>query len=300
MTCQLIVSDVGSLGSALDHIELRSLNAEDRPRVTQAKKATSELFNELQSTMTDFLRFISKPPRGLQSLKKHAPVYVAGGFVLGLLGQGPDIIIAVHSHKKPTKTSGHSPSKPTTSKKSKAPEWLLTTVPNTSVKEFQSFIRTLPDKGVGKQAHYESPTRYQSYVGRMTQKQAEAVNRVLLVDQMVSNEVTIVFDEVSDFKIDNGTKHDGLAGHKDLRRNPVDPNVIVQQHDPSFLHLKMLSAPERVTFEDLTTTRETDRTLDYAYSQTAGAGTIIYVIDTGFRWTHTVKSLKQCNLWNRV
>ena len=186
------------------------------------------------------------------------------------------------SHKH--KATGTEPSQPksTTAKKSEILEWVLMTVPGTSVKAFQQFISTLPDKGTGDQAHYEWPLRYQSYFTHMSEVQAKATNNIHIVDQMMSAKVRIRRDSRTYMD------HHNSSSHRRERRQL--PGFVFNQQDGSPLHLRMLSMSRALNLATLHTTMN-NPALNYAYEESAGFGTAIYALDCGFNFHHSVNHL---------
>lgn len=73
--------------------------------MVEIQNANRALYTELKDTLNDIARFVTRPPQGLQSLKKRAPAYIAGGAVIGFLAKGPSAVIGFQPHEKITKTS---------------------------------------------------------------------------------------------------------------------------------------------------------------------------------------------------
>ncbi|KAL8992214.1 MAG: hypothetical protein Q9169_007275 [Polycauliona sp. 2 TL-2023] len=171
--------DVGGLGAGLDAIELDAFPPADISRVVSVQNANRNLFNVLKGTLSDLANIITHPPAALQLLKKNSPAYVAGGAVLTLL----------------SKTNGGSigalPWNAVGAKKGRN-EYFMVTVPNTPVKVFHDFIRKLPDKGAGPQRLYDWPRQYQTYVGKLTRKEAEAVNTASIIAVISGNRIRVV------------------------------------------------------------------------------------------------------------
>ncbi|KAL8635658.1 MAG: hypothetical protein Q9228_006873, partial [Teloschistes exilis] len=97
-------------------------------------------------------------------------------------------LIAYDGLTKASQTS-KTPSSPTATSTSKATpsEWLLNTTAGTSVDAYQNFILTLPDRGSGRQIVYEEVDLL-FYVARMTRREANIVNRLPIIDQLIPNE----------------------------------------------------------------------------------------------------------------
>ncbi|KAL8716705.1 MAG: hypothetical protein Q9225_005989 [Loekoesia sp. 1 TL-2023] len=273
--------DVGGLGAGLDGIELNTLDSTDIPRVVEIQNANRALYTELKDTLNDIARFLTRPPQGLQSLKKRAPAYIAGGAVIGFLAKGPSAVIGFQPHAKTTKASS-APSQSTNSKDDDN-EWFFNTVPGTTKEEFQKFITSLPDKGIGPKTYIDWPVRYQTYVAKLTLEQAKAVNRELIVDQLVANKRVPVIDQ-----LDSRGKGQLLyadEGSNQTKLHSRQNGWGIQSRLESGLHLRMISARPEQNLGDLENSLE-DPQHDYTYVNTLGDGATVYVIDSGFDFTH--------------
>ncbi|KAL9021700.1 MAG: hypothetical protein Q9185_001064 [Variospora sp. 1 TL-2023] len=283
------VQDVGGLGAELAEIELDTFPPADIGRVVEIQNTNRALFTELKSTLTDIAKFINRPPQALQALKKHAPAFVIGGTVLGLLAKSDSHSIdALPKFKDPQASNRTEP-------EDEADDWFFTTIPGTTVEAFEKLIRSLPDKGAGPQEHYDWPQRYQTYVAHMTREVAEAVNRNAIVGEITLNRIDIVWADVA-------TNNPGAKSGKRRNRSRsvsngtnlverVDPTWSVTTQEPSDLHLRMLSCrpefPLGYLDVDLGFPAELqDPTLKYMYEENEGQGAIVYVIDDDFRLTH--------------
>ncbi|KAI4184694.1 MAG: hypothetical protein LQ348_004511 [Seirophora lacunosa] len=273
------VQDVGGLGAELAEIELDTFPPADIGRVVEIQNANRALFTELKSTLTDVAQFISRPPQALQALKKHAPAFVIGGTVLALLAKSDSHSIDALSKFPNPQASVQS------DRKKVADDYFLVTIPDTTVKAFQDFIRGLPDRGVGKQRHYDWPRVYQTYLGRMTREEAEVVNNNPIVGHIGINRIKR--------RREGGVKSRNL-GHIPFysSKNPNAtrlvsraPNWRLERRPESDLHLRMLSCPPRSRLRDLDGNLQNPRD-DYLYEATGGLGAYIYVLDEGFVLNH--------------
>ncbi|KAL8935604.1 MAG: hypothetical protein Q9216_005340 [Gyalolechia sp. 2 TL-2023] len=275
--------DVGGLGAVVDGIELNTLNAAEIPRVVEIQNANRALYTELQDTLNDIARFITRPPQGLQSLKKRAPAYAAGGAVVALLAKGPSAVIGFHTQ---TKATSASPAPAEVTETKGADEFFLTTVPGTTVEAFQKFIEGLPDKGIGRKGYLEWPSRYQTYVTRMTLEEAKVVNQIPIVNVIGPNK-----------KHRPRREKDWRSGRKDRmfsneRTNKTKTKVKQRQVEYSLetrlesdLHLRMLSAKPDVRVDSLANS-ENDPQYDYAFDKSMGQGVAVYVQDEAFDFSH--------------
>ncbi|KAL8765678.1 MAG: hypothetical protein Q9209_007316 [Squamulea sp. 1 TL-2023] len=176
--------DVGGLGAALDSTLQDAIELDERfgpaalNRVVNAKNKNKALFVDLSRVLNDLSRFINKPPQALLAVKRHSPKWFVGGSIALLLAGSDSPTISAWPAPIPVIVPSNSTN--TTNERIVA-DYFIVTVPNTTVKAFQDFIKTLPDKGVGTQRHYEWPRQYQTYLGRMTRQDAEVVNKDRIV-----------------------------------------------------------------------------------------------------------------------
>ncbi|KAL8773359.1 MAG: hypothetical protein Q9209_001753 [Squamulea sp. 1 TL-2023] len=145
-------------------------------------------------------------------------------------------------------------------------DWYLNTVPGTSVKAFQEWIKGLPDKGTGRQ-HIYSGCNYQAYAGRWTMEEAEVINQDPIVDHQVPN-VPLEHDW-GFFKGDLPS-----VLETEVRKRVDSPTIITAPG--SQRHLKILSLFKNLKIADFS---DTNSLLDYAFERSAGSGTFVYVFD---------------------
>ena len=188
---------------------------------------------------------------------------------------------------KGTPTPSASASASSSSNPAEPTEWILNTVPGTSVEAFDKFIKTLPDRGQGERIVY-SNLRDQMYVGRMTRAEAEEVNKNPIVDQMspdADGEVELadldlsLTDRFGQFWNDSGLHLD----KKRISSRQFDFSFEVQGDTPS--HLALLSFPPDVDWSHGAATRATAK---YVREESEGANQFVYVIDSGLDTDHDV------------
>lgn len=151
--------------------------------------------------------------------------------------------------------------------------FMFTTRRDTSRSDFDALVETVPDGGAGRVIAYDN-IPWQSYVSfNLTQAQA---------DEIAKNELVDLIREVRE--------DDGEAG---VIASPKKQTRIQKREDSprtnSDYHLGILSAPKAL--------RDTLDWPDYEFDTTLGKGQTIYVIDTGYRKTHSVStscSVKRC------
>lgn len=233
--------------------------------------------------MGDLGRIITNPPQALQLLKKHSPAYVAGGTVLALLSQSNGGSI------------GALPWNAVGAKKGRD-DYFLVTVPNTTVKAFQDFIRNLPDKGVGPQRLYDWPRQYQTYLGRMTRQEAEAVNKDRIVAVIGPNRMRVVSEPIT--KESKPTAKGRKLSRSDQRSNETIPKRqtpdgpwYLERRAPDAFQLQMLSySPDKFMSQlGSSRIRQSPRNY-YLHERTSGRGATIYVLGKGFTLSHQVSS----------
>lgn len=256
----------------------------DISRFLSVQNANRSLFDLLRGTLGDLGRIITNPPRALQLLKKQSPAYVAGGAVLALLSQSNGDSI------------GALPWNAVGAKKGRN-DYFLVTVPNTTVKAFQGFIRNLPDKGVGPQQLYDWPRQYQTYLGRMTRHEAEAVNKDRIVAVIGPNRMRVVNEPIIKepkpiakghalSRSDHGSN--GTIPKRQIPINPPRPWHF-ERRAPDALQLQMLSLRPHSSIRTLPAHGQ--RPIDhYLHEITSGRGATIYVLGRGFHFRHEVSS----------
>lgn len=174
-------------------------------------------------------------------------------------------------HESATSTTTQTSATSSTSSSTATPsEWLLNTIPGTSLDDFEAFVQKLPDRGTGRRITYPE-LKYQNYIGKMTLDQARIVNANPIVDQISAND-----------PID-----DDLPPIDELRKR--DPNVQITRQPGAERYLKVLSYPRDRHWVDLQNNFD-DPLNDYTFEASQGAGSFIYILDTGFDFQHPVSS----------
>lgn len=144
--------------------------------------------------------------------------------------------------------------------------FMLTTKRDTSRSDFDALVKTLPDNGDGRVIAYDN-IPWQSYVSfNRTQAQADEIGKNPIVDL------------IREVKEDNGEAGVIAAPKKQRRIQKRDDSTRAD----SDYHLGMLSAPRAL--------KDTQDRPDYEFDTTLGKGQTIYIIDTGYRKTHTVST----------
>ena len=175
-------------------------------------------------------------------------------------------------------------------------EWLLNTVPGTSIKKFEAFITTLSDGGKGRKFVGE-PSDYQHYVAKITEKEAEKISRHPLVDQIVRNVAQVNTAHYED-NGDSGKDDEEPRKPSVHRRATVSwENLRIDSlpgtDDKSQRHLIGLSWDPTKRLREHTGTLFISDTVgktptdQYLFEESAGEGTHIYIFDTanfGMRW----------------
>lgn len=259
--------------------------------MVEIQNANRALYTDIRQTLKDVAQLITRPPQALQVLREHAQEFAVGGTILALMATSGSVSINAISKPKGPNTP------PQSNNKEGAEDYFFTTIPGTTVEAFQKFIKTLPDKGIGPQSHYDWPLRYQSYLAHMTRKEAKAAYKNPMVGEMVPNKMeTVWFDEV-DPNWTNQSSHRSTAQAKGTRTSRFDgtkieervpdPNWVIAQQPGSPLHLRMLSCDPQGILGYLHFTLD-DPQYDYMFEQNEGRGSFIYVVDVGFDLAHQV------------
>lgn len=283
----------------------------------------------LKGDLSDIVRFINRPPSGLVDFKRIAAQFGVGGTIIGLAGVSLNYIIHYGDNNNGTNgnngndgnnnnggqqttatataTSSTSTPEPT--------EWLLNTVPGTSREAFEDFVNKLPDHGSGERIIFPN-LPWQNYVTKMTLEQAKEASKVPIVDQISANDPIEDPDkdgpqnrrsrlsprhQLPRHQYDQHQKdrHALPHGHQRHRRLDIDSDVHVLVQTPSRTHLGMISAAKDQLIRELEPMPDKSETKQYYYEKSAGAGSFIYVLDSGFDFTHLVSFLfsNQRTLW---
>ena len=210
-----------------------------------------------------------------------------GGTITGIVswihGQQSIQNLASGSPKgTPTPTASASSSASSSSNTAEPTQWILNTVPGTSVEAFDKFIKTLPDRGQGTRIVFPN-LRDQSYVGLMTRAQAEEVNKNPIVDQISGASAEYrVHDNGSDFYGEYNNDSIIESGHHKITSRAPRLDFVTEEFP--YEHLHLLSWPPDRNFLDSPYVP----TEKYIREQSDGEGTFVYVLDSGVDFSHIV------------
>ncbi|KAI4262170.1 MAG: hypothetical protein L6R42_002647 [Xanthoria sp. 1 TBL-2021] len=174
-------SDFIELSTALGDIELSSVPGGQIFEAQQTRSALQSLAKQLGNALPPLRGCISNP--GICRNIYRGTAGLVGGASIGVQ---LDAIINYDSTGKLRPTPVILPNSTTTST-SLPTAWILNTIPGTSVEDFRAFIKTLPDRGSGKQMIFDG-SDYQNYVTKMTKEEALIVNKAPIVDMMTRND----------------------------------------------------------------------------------------------------------------
>ena len=278
--------DVGSLGVAAENIELQSFTGEDLQGVTQMKSGFGNLLKLIRDVSDGFAPYFFSAARGVSQYPKLATQLVAIDLTA--------LILVVNWHRYPASTTTSSAA--SSSNTGTPSEWILNTVPGTSIDAFEKFIGSLPDKGAGRRIIYPHLPD-QGYVGKMTLAEAQDVSRNPIVDQITPNSHQLIWGRVGqqadsmNQSYENFAKADSLPNkkrrsnaleqHRSSPRQNQNGFTVMRRDQTAPLHLKLLSLFKNKNIHD-----EAVNTEGYLYEQSGGAGSFIYVIDTGLEEVH--------------
>ncbi|KAL8979047.1 MAG: hypothetical protein Q9205_005527 [Flavoplaca limonia] len=278
--------DVGALGAGLDAVEMDAWPPADVNRVFEIRKANRGLFNRLKDILSDVAQIIQKPQSSLPLLMKHRKAFATGSSILALLAASNEARInslPIPKRRQPLLSNA------TEETEKDDDHFFIVTVQGTTVEAYLKFIEGLPDKGTGEQRHYDWPRRYQTYLARITEKQAQAVNGNRLVDMIGSNRVRVLPAGGKSKDRPGDPLHRNTDGAKVYARDPPIPNTLppwsVKRRPGTDLHLRMLSAHPQGILSNLQHTMH-DEQYDYQYEKSSGKGTTVYVLDSGFNFEH--------------
>lgn len=184
----------------------------------------------------------------------------------------------------PTLGGGRGSATTTSTSTATPSQWILNTVPGTTQSEFETFIQTLPDKGIGRRIVYDTAD-HQWYAGSMTLDEAKIVSRVPIVDQIVSNEV----------RRDTWEASSGSSLRTEALRKR-DPEFDIYERPGAEKHLRAISMAKSITWNIDNVMSE-----EFTFESEPGHDTFIYLIDKGVDTTHYVSffpTVGQYKLWN--
>ncbi|KAL8858124.1 MAG: hypothetical protein Q9178_005301 [Gyalolechia marmorata] len=258
-------SNLSALSSQLDAIEMQSL--------TSGQAAT------LQTELTN-LRTASEIVSGLSTRLKGAintAGFRAAALVVATLATEQYVLQSLFFFTRPDNPlapGAITPPMLSPPDYTKPQEWYINTVPGTSVKDFQAWIKTLPDKGLGRQ-HIYGGANFQSYVGKWTEEESIIIHE----NPIVSHQIPNVRLQVSW----NFLQEDIPAVLEDNLRRRAGNAEILQNR--GIHHLNILSLPKNKDISSLKIPNE-DLLYHYMYEASAGSGTFVYVFDGGVNWNH--------------
>jgi hypothetical protein len=173
------------------------------------------------------------------------------------------VAAAEEANQSATRTSSSSTSSSSSSSASSTPtKYLVTTKPGTSMLEFNAFILSLPDRGLGTQIAY-SAVSFQAYVTKMNMSYAtELMDHPLVFAVLVNEELN---------------EEDARGLDRDWESTPFQRRAIplnLNQMQNSLFHQKQVSRGKVADKAD-------SPFQDYTYEPSLGQGVTIYVIDTG-------------------
>ena len=255
----------------MEGIELSSFSAGEVPQIIEAQSGARNLLTLAVDLASDVGQSLSNPSSWINIFRRTHPRLVQGGSILAVAA--PIIGFILNFHESPTLTSATASASAGTSSSTAIPsQWLMNTVPGTTVSDFESFIKTLPDGGSGRRIVYETAD-HQWYVGRMSLEQAQDVSKHPIIDQIVSNGPTRLYQASVT-----------SSNHSDRHQKRVQPSEIIISEQPNGpKHLRALSLPTSVSIAEAQLGVEGDNpSVRYEFESIQGAGTFIYVIDLGF------------------
>ncbi|KAL8955509.1 MAG: hypothetical protein Q9193_006671, partial [Seirophora villosa] len=264
-----VESDFSLLSAGADAWELESFGPRGSQIFTQVQTQQSALRGAVKtigSTLSQLRGCVSRP-----GACQNAYQTIAGVLLGGSIG-GPLAFIYNYDGTATSPTlASNAPSAPTATPTGSDPEeWLISTCPGTSLKEFQAFIKALPDQGSGRQILFPAIDD-QGYVTKMTREEAEIVNNDPIVDFIMSNQP---FKIIPNFL--NSTATDSLHQRDDNGLVIVDDRRDVKRYQ------QMLCFPPGKPITELPAPDD----YFYAHERSDGEGTFVYIFDEGFRFSH--------------
>ena len=218
--------------------------------------------------------------------------FVGGGgaSIVAVFGGAYNLIHGVQSlsnlakgSPKGTPTTSASASASSSSNPAEPTKWIFNTVPGTSVETFDKFIKTLPDRGQGRRVVFDRLPD-QSYTGLMTDAEAMEVNKNPIVDQISPVRGSYTLDDAG-FSLKDLFDDDQHTSILQLGGNQIFPRAPTFRPQPNPpAHLKLLSYPRNQNFQNQPLTATTQ----YLRDESDGVGNFVYVIDTGFDYSHLV------------
>ncbi|KAL8897459.1 MAG: hypothetical protein Q9192_002562 [Flavoplaca navasiana] len=242
-------SDFTELSTALGDIELSAVPGAQVFEAQQTPSALQALAKQLGNALPPLRNCISNP--GACRNVYRGTAGIIGGASIGV----PLAAIINYDSTGKVRPTPVVPPNSNTTTTSLPIEWILNTIPGTSLKCFRAFIQTLPDRGSGKQMIFDG-SDYQNYVTRMTKAQALLVNKAAIVDIMISHAPVKLRITNPEF-----VRTEQRQRYQQMISTPKTQSIAAMHSDVRYGYL-------------------------YHYERSSGLGSHIYVFDDGFEFQH--------------
>ena len=170
-------------------------------------------------------------------------------------------------------------------------QYIFTTIPETKVFEFRTFIKVLPDKGTGQQMVYPN-LNFQAYVTCLTAAEATKINNQDLVVDLITRNA----------QGGNAVSDPPPRDAPGIPARSKQPDPILQKRitwpmgvrsAPNFFHTKLAS---QLASQSLSNLQDESPQTAYKYDPRLGDGTNLFIFDDGFLMSHVVTSLQRAVL----
>ncbi|KAL9626829.1 MAG: hypothetical protein Q9204_007009, partial [Flavoplaca sp. TL-2023a] len=266
-------SDFTELSTALGDIELSAVPGAQVFEAQQTPSALQVLAKQLGNALPPLRNCISNP--GACRTVYRGTAGIIGGASIGV----PLAAIINYDSTGKVRPTPVVPPNSTTTTTSLPTEWILNTIPGTSLKDFRAFIQTLPDRGSGKQMIFDG-SNHQNYVTRMTKAEALLVNKAAIVDMMTSNApVKLRRQKLRRHSLHNRTT--GLQSHLLVSRI-TNPEIVRTEQRQRYQ--QMISTPKTQSIAAMHS--DVRYGYMYHYERSSGTGSHVYVFDDGFKFQH--------------
>jgi subtilisin family serine protease len=138
---------------------------------------------------------------------------------------------------------------------------------------FSEFVKTLPDNGTGE---YVDRFYYQNYSTDLNETEADSIAALSFVYFVDKIEAPPFADGLEELDISQHSLN-SMQEHHRRETLPHPSNINLNIRIPSADHLRLISQASGA-----------DLNLPYAFDSSLGAGTTIYIIDTGINIDHAV------------
>lgn len=264
------------MSTALGDIELSAVPGAQVFEAQQTPSALQALAKQLGNALSPLRNCISNP--GACRNVYRGTAGIIGGASIGV----PLAAIINYDSTGKVRPTPVVPPNSTTTTTSLPTEWILNTIPGTSVKGFRAFIQTLPDRGSGKQMIFDG-SEYQNYVTRMTKAEALLVNKAAIVDMMTSNApVKLRRQKLRRHSLHNRTT--ALQSHV-LESRITNPEIVRTEQRQRYQ--QMISTPKTQSIAAMHS--DVRYGYLYHYERSSGLGSHVYVFDDGFELQHRVR-----------